>query len=69
MIMGGIPYYLSLLDSSISYTQNIDRMFFKKKGELWDEFDHLYRTLFTNSDNYIIINIEIIKIGNIGVNA
>lgn len=53
MIMGGIPYYLSLLDPSITYTQNIDRMFFKKKGELWDEFDHLYRTLFTNSDNYI----------------
>ena len=55
MIMGGIPYYLSLLDSSLSYSQNIDNLFFKKKSELWDEFDHLYNTLFKTSDNYIKI--------------
>lgn len=53
MIMGGIPYYLSLLDNSISYKQNIDKLFFSPNGELWDEFDHLYKTLFTNSDDYI----------------
>ena len=53
MIMGGIPYYLSLLNPDLSYTKNIDRLFFEKKGELWDEFDHLYRTLFTSSENYI----------------
>lgn len=50
MIMGGIPYYLNLLDSEESLHQNIDRLFFKKKGELWDEFDHLYNTLFSNSE-------------------
>ena len=55
MIMGGIPYYLNLLDSNLSYTQNIDRLFFKKKGELWDEFDVLYSTLFSNNENYIKI--------------
>lgn len=53
MIMGGIPYYLSLLDNSISYKQNIDKLFFSPNGELWDEFDHLYQTLFTNSGDYI----------------
>lgn len=53
MIMGGIPYYLSLLNNRFSYNQNIDRLFFRNKGELWDEFEHLYKTLFTNSDNYI----------------
>ena len=53
MIMGGIPYYLSLLDNSLSYVQNIDNLFFRKKAELWDEFEHLYRTLFTNGDKYI----------------
>ena len=52
MVMGGIPYYLSLLNNRYSYRQNIDRLFFRKKGELWDEFDHLYKTLFTNSVNY-----------------
>ena len=46
MVLGGIPYYLSLLDSSMSYSQNIDNLFFRKKSELWDEFDHLYSTLF-----------------------
>lgn len=53
MIMGGIPYYLSLLDPALSFSQNIDVLFFKKKGELWDEFVHLYNTLFTNSEYYV----------------
>ena len=53
MIMGGIPYYLSLLDSRLSLAQNIDNLFFRNDGELWDEFDHLYKTLFSNSDVYI----------------
>ena len=53
MILGGIPYYLSLLDPSQSYHENIDALLFKKKGELWDEFSSLYHTLFTNSEHYI----------------
>lgn len=53
MIMGGIPYYLSLLKKKYSLGQNIDRLFFKTNGELWDEFEHLYATLFSNSDAYI----------------
>ncbi|WP_295364153.1 ATP-binding protein [uncultured Succinivibrio sp.] len=53
MIMGGIPYYLSLLNSKLSLSQNIDALFFTDRGELSDEFEHLYRTLFTNSASYI----------------
>lgn len=53
MIMGGIPFYLNLLRSSLSFSQNIDNLFFKKNGELHDEFNNLYRTLFSNSENYI----------------
>lgn len=53
MIMGGIPYYLRRLKSRLSFSQNIDNLFFKDKGELWDEFGHLYATLFSNSDKYI----------------
>lgn len=53
MIMGGIPYYLNQLRSSLSFSQNIDNLFFKKNGGLHDEFIHLYRTLFSNSENYI----------------
>lgn len=55
MIMGGIPYYLSLLDREMSYLQNIDYLFFEEKAELWDEFDHLYNTLFSNGENYISV--------------
>lgn len=55
MIMGGIPYYLRLLDREISLNENIDNLFFRKRAALWDEFDHLYRTLFSNSEQYIKI--------------
>ena len=40
MIMGGIPYYLSLLENDLSYVQNIDNLFFRKKAEHWDELVH-----------------------------
>lgn len=53
MIMGGIPYYLSLLSVRYSLSQNIDRLFFAEGCELRDEFTHLYQTLFSNSDSYI----------------
>ncbi|MCR5322527.1 MAG: ATP-binding protein [Lachnospiraceae bacterium] len=55
MIMGGIPYYLDILNSGLYYSANIDNLFFRKSGELWDEFDHLYHTLFSNSKQYIKI--------------
>ena len=49
MILGGIPYYLSLLQKRLSFNANIDNLFFRKRAELWDEFDHLYKTLFSHS--------------------
>ena len=55
MITGGIPYYLSFLTPSLSLSENVDNLFFRKGAELRDEFDHLYRTLFKNSDQYIRI--------------
>lgn len=61
MIMGGIPYYLSLLKKKESFKQNIDRLFFENKGELYGEFDNLYATLFSNSNSYIKIIVAISK--------
>ena len=55
MTMGGIPYYLSLLRPELSCAQNIDNIFFRKRAELWDEFSHLYHTLFSNSEKYISV--------------
>lgn len=65
MIMGGIPYYLDLLVNDYSLNQNIDNMFFKKHGDLWDEFYHLYNTLFTNSETHIKI-VEVLSEKRIG---
>lgn len=53
MAMGGVPYYLSLLQPQDSLMQNIDRLFFRKNAELRDEFDELYHSLFRNAANYI----------------
>ncbi len=55
MIMGGIPFYLMQIDESLTLGENIDNMFFKKQGLLWNEFNNLYRTLFNNNNNYIKI--------------
>ncbi len=66
MIMGGIPYYLNMLNGSIPYNANIDELFFKKRAALWDEFDHLYNTLFSNSEAYIKV-IEAIFTKRIGL--
>ena len=53
MIFGGIPFYLNLLQTSRSLSQNVDFLLFNPQGELYDEFDNLYAALFTNSDDYV----------------
>lgn len=55
MVMGGIPYYLSLLDPIESLAQNIDRLYFHANGEMRREFHRLYKTLFTSPEPYIAI--------------
>ena len=55
MILGGVPYYLSLLDPQLSLVQNIDRLFFQKSPVLYGEFDELYNALFSNAESYISI--------------
>ncbi len=67
MALGGIPYYLNLLSKNMSPGENIDNIFFKKRCVLWDEFDNLYRTLFSNSNSYIKI-VEALFKKTIGMN-
>lgn len=55
MVMGGIPYYLKQLSPRLTYSQNIDTIFFKERGLLYDEFECLYETLFEESDAYLRI--------------
>ena len=44
------------LDSTLeTLNENVDSLFFNKSAELADEFDNLFRTLFSGSEDYIRI--------------
>ncbi len=45
-IFGGVPYYLNMLDNSESLTQNVDRLLFSQTGELKEEYNFVFRSLF-----------------------
>ena len=53
MILGGVPYYWSLLNRGASLTQEIDRLMFSRDGDLYDEFSMLYASLFKKPEPYI----------------
>lgn len=55
MALGGVPFYLSLIDPHQSVAQNIDRLFFHKNASLGQEFNELFNALFVNADKYIDI--------------
>lgn len=55
MMLGGIPYYHSLLSPRESLAQNIDRIYFRKNSELGQEYRRLYASLFKSPEPYIRI--------------
>lgn len=55
MILGGIPYYLKMLDPRYSLAQNVDELFFNESAILDDEFENLFASLFNNSTDYVKI--------------
>jgi predicted transcriptional regulator len=57
MILGGIPYYLSLMEKGKSFAQNIDLLLFHKNALLKNEFRNLYASLFRRAENHI----EVVK--------
>lgn len=46
MAMGGVAYYLSLFEDNKSVAQNIQQLCFTRGGELTEEFDRLFSSLF-----------------------
>lgn len=52
MAFGGVAYYWSLLKRGRSAEQNINDLFFAAQDGLKDEFNELYDSLFSNSENY-----------------
>ena len=55
MIFGGIPYYLNLYDRRLSLAQNVDNLIFDDRGDLHNEYEQLFRSLFKKPENHIKI--------------
>ena len=55
MILGGIPYYLGLLEPGISLAENIDALFFGEGAQLRGEYERLYKSLFKTPERYMAI--------------
>lgn len=55
MAMGGVPYYMSLLNPEQSLAQNLDRLYFSKNAPMREEFNELYNALFTHAEAYIAV--------------
>ena len=66
MIMGGVPFYWSLLDRQYSLAQNADRLFFGNEGKLRNEFNDLYSSLFEHVEHYLAI-LEALGMKKIGM--
>ena len=55
MIMGGVPYYLSLLRKGESVAQAIDRLYFSTNANLQSEYKRLFASLFKEPEPYLEI--------------
>lgn len=50
MFFGGIPYYMGYMDADKSLAQNIDKLFFQENAPLSDEYERLFRSIFSQPD-------------------
>jgi hypothetical protein len=55
MFFGGIPFYLSLIDTKKSLAQNVDNLCFERGAALAMEFNELYNALFVHAEKYVAI--------------
>lgn len=52
MILGGVPFYLTLLEKNLTFAANINALFFAQNGKMRNEYDILFNSLFVNSNLY-----------------
>ena len=52
MILGGIPYYLDMLEQGVPLDSCVDRLLFAQDAPLRGEFEFLFRSLFNDSKHY-----------------
>ena len=50
MIFGGIPFYLGYMNKELSLAQNVDTLFFARNAVLKNEYDRLFKSVFTNPE-------------------
>ena len=55
MAVGGVAYYLSLFEQDKSVAQNIESLCFTRGGELLNEFEILFKSLFKKADNHLAV--------------
>jgi len=55
MAIGGVPYYISLIEKGESVAQALDRLFFAEDAVLKNEYDRLLSSLFKEPAPYIAI--------------
>lgn len=53
--LGGVPHYLNKIRKGESVVQNIQRLCFNPNGDLMNEYDEIFESLFTHSDTHIKI--------------
>lgn len=52
MVLGGTPFYLSLLNPELSLVQNVDDLFFGQDPVLASEYEFLFKSLFKDASLY-----------------
>lgn len=55
MAVGGVAYYLSLFEREKSVAENIQSLCFTRGGELVDEFQKIFRSLFKKADKHLAV--------------
>ncbi len=55
MATGGVPYYLNEVQKGNTAVQSVNQMYFGKKASLKNEFENLYKALFSNYEKHVLI--------------
>ena len=66
MVMGGIPYYLDMLNPQYTAEENVDHLFFEEGAILRTEYNFIFRSLFKDSSVYQTV-IETLATKSIGM--
>jgi len=61
MALGGVPYYLEMLQPTDSVASAIDRLFFGQNATMADEYERLFKSLFKDPEPYLQIICELSK--------